>query len=192
MRKQEVGDELAELKRRVPKIRSAAVQPIASGVQKEAHPLQSSQDQDSQQEVQPSAHLLNHAQNQGQPTPPQLPPGILGLLNRMPQPQLLQPRPQSQLPSATVSPTGLITPAGPVPPAAMPLQQQPPTLIDMFNKRFSESGITSVKPASASNLGNHQQKEPNPPSADQPADPHVPLGHRGRVHPAQRINGNTD
>jgi len=62
----------------------------------------------------------------------------------------------------------------------------------MFNKRFSESGITSVKPASASNLGNRQQKEPNPPSADQQADPHVSLGHRGRVHPAQRINGNTD
>src|SRR3989304_1283197 len=158
MRKQEVGDELAELKRRVPKIRSAAVQPIASGVQKEAHPLQSSQDQDSQQEVQPSVHLLNHAQHQSQPTPPQLPPGILGLLNRMPQPQLLQPRPQSQLPSATVSPTGLITPAGPVPPAAMPLQQQPPTLIDMFNKRFSRCRLDGCDTAFAEAFVKHVNK----------------------------------
>lgn len=192
MRKQELGDELADLKSRVPKIRSAAVQPITSGVQKEAHPLQSSQNQDSQQAVQPTTHLLNHAQNQGQPAPPPLPPGILGLLNRIPQPHLLQPHPRPQLPTATVSPIGLIIPAAPIPPAAMPSQQQPPTLIDMFSKRFNEGGITSVKPAAASNLGNPSQKEPNPPSADQPADPHVPQGHRGRVNSTQSINGNTD
>ncbi|MCL4437038.1 MAG: hypothetical protein M1503_06405 [Thaumarchaeota archaeon] len=195
MQEQELGDDIAEIKNRVQKIRSAAVQPITSGVQKEAHPLQSPQNQNSQQEVQLSAHLLNRAQqNQGRPTPPQLPPGILGLLNRMPQPQLLEPHspPQPQLPTATVSSTGLITPATPVPPAAIPLQQQPSTLIDIFSERFNKGNIASVKPMDTSNLGNPSQKQSDPLSADQQANPHVPQGHKGREHPAQRFNDNTD
>jgi len=80
-----------------------------------------------------------------------------------------------------------------MPPVATPLQQQPPTLlIDIFSKRFNEGSIASVKPATASNLGNPKQKEPNPSSTDQQTDPRVPPGHRGRVHPAHNINGNTD
>jgi hypothetical protein len=183
---QKLGDELADLKSRVLKIRSAAVQPIISGVQKESHPLQSAQNQDDQQEVKRVGHLINQAHPQGQPVPPQLPPGILGLLSNIPQtqPQLHS---QPKLPVATVSPNGLITHVAPVPPVAIPLQQ-PPDLINMFSGRLNGSGILPVASATTSNLGDPLQNEPDLSSPNQPVDQHIPRDHEGRLPAERRVN----
>ncbi len=191
MSQRKLREELDELKNHVQKMRAAAVQPIISGVEKEAYPIQSSQNSQDQQGVsRPPTHIPDQDSYQGQPVPPQLPAGILGLLSRIPEPSL---QPRSQLPTATVSPSGLIATVGPLPPAAITLQQPSNNLIDMFSKRFSESGVMPVTPVAASNLSNHLQNKPNPPSSDQPADPHAPKSHKGRAPPTQHINnGNTD